>query len=204
MNTTDWILDIVLILVVFRQLRWSRIDAVFLLVPIGIVGFVAYKYLDPIPTGGNDLLVIGACAALGTVLGVAGGLTTHVRLGRGRGATTGEGAGAGEGEAGRMYVRAGFAAATLWVLGMGARLAFSVWAQDDGGPTLVRFSERHDITSVQAWVSGLILMVLCEVGTRIGTILIRAARVRRDAARNEAVTGTISERAVGAGAGAGA
>jgi hypothetical protein len=162
MTTTDWILDITLILVVFRQLRWSRIDA--------------YKYLDPIPTGGNDLPVIGAFAALGTLLGVSGGLTTRVRVGSAD-------------EVGRTFVRAGFAAASLWVLGMGARLAFSVWAQHDGGPTLVRFSEQHDITSVQAWVSGLILMVLCEVGTRIGTILTRAAWARKSA-RDDAPAAT--------------
>ena len=187
MTTTDWILDIALILVVFRQLRWSRIDAMFLLVPIGIVGFVASKYLDPIPTGGNDLLVIGACAALGTVLGVAGGMTTRVRIGDGSNRT----------EAGRMYVRAGFAAASLWVAGMGARLAFSVWAQHDGGPTLVRFSEQHHITSVQAWVSGLILMVLCEVGTRIGTILIRAAQARSKATGGEIAPAPLNAPAAG-------
>lgn len=165
MTLTDWILDIVLVLVVFRQIRWSRIDAVFLLVPIGIVGFVAYKYLNPIPTGGNDPLLIGAFAAIGTILGVAGGLTTRLRR-----------------DGRRVYVRAGFTAATLWVLGMGGRLAFAVWSEHSGGPTLVRFSEQHHITSMQAWVSGLILMVLCEVGTRIGTILVRAALGRGTAA----------------------
>jgi hypothetical protein len=36
---------------------------------------------------------------------------------------------------------------------------------------------RRDIASMQAWVSGLILVVLCEVGTRIGTILVRTAEV---------------------------
>lgn len=185
MTTTDWILDITLILVVFRQLRWSRIDAVFLVVPIGIVSFVAYKYLDPIPTGGNDLLVIAAFAALGTVLGVSGGLTTRVRVG-------GEG---DKSEDGRIYVRAGFAAASLWVVGMGARLAFSVWAEHDGGPTLVRFSEQHNITSVQAWVSGLILMVLCEVGMRIGTILIRAKQAGGNARRAASVSTVADEQA---------
>jgi hypothetical protein len=185
MTTTDWILDIALILVVFRQLRWSRIDALFLLVPIGIVSFVAYKYLDPIPTGGNDLLVIGACAAVGLLLGVSGGLTTRVRVGSAA-------------EGGRVFVRAGFAAASLWVLGMGARLAFSVWAQHDGGPTLVRFSEQHDITSVQAWVSGLILMVLCEVGTRVGTILIRAAAAK-SAATNAAARTAVDNAMLGKG-----
>ena len=164
MTTTDWILDIALILVVLRQIRWSRIDPLFLLVPIGITSFVAYKYLDPIPTGGNDLLLIGAFAVLGIVLGVAGGLTTHVRV-----------------RQGRAYVRAGLIAASLWVLGMGARLAFAVWSEHSGGPTIVRFSEQHDITSTQAWVSGLILMVLCEVGTRIGTILVRVAAAKSQA-----------------------
>lgn len=170
MTTTDWILDSALVLVVLRQIRWSRIDAMFLLVPIGIVSFVAYKYLNPIPTGGNDLLLISAFAALGTVLGVAGGLTTHVRR-----------------DGNRIFVRAGFTAATLWVLGMGARLAFAVWTEHSGGPTVVRFSEQHHITSVQAWVSGLILMVLCEVGTRVGTILIRAAAAKRSTGEDAAV-----------------
>jgi hypothetical protein len=64
---------------------------------------------------------------------------------------------------------------------MGARLAFAVWSEHSGGPTIVRFSEQHNITSTQAWVSGLILMVLCEVGTRIGTILIRVSAAKRQA-----------------------
>ena len=50
MTTSDWILDIVLILVVLRQIRWSRIDLTTVLLPLGIVAFVAYKYLIPIPT----------------------------------------------------------------------------------------------------------------------------------------------------------
>jgi hypothetical protein len=94
-TTADWILDIALILVVLRQIRWSRIDPIFLLVPVGITGFVAYKYLSPIPVGGNDLLLIGAFAVLGIVLGVSGGLTTHVRV-----------------RQGKAFVRAGVAAAS--------------------------------------------------------------------------------------------
>jgi hypothetical protein len=166
MTSTDWILDIALVLVVFRQMRWSRIDAIFLVVPVAIVSFVAYKYLDPIPTGGNDMLLIGAFAAVGTVLGVSGGLTTHVRVDKGNG---------------KAFVRAGFVAASLWVLGMGARLAFAIWSEHSGGPMLVRFSGQHNITSVQAWVSGMLLMVLCEVGTRIATILIRTASAKSSA-----------------------
>lgn len=172
MTTSDWILDIVLILVVLRQIRWSRIDLMTVLLPLGIVGFVAHKYLSPIPTGGNDLVVIGIFAAIGLVLGIAGGLTTHVRVDQG----------------GKVFVRAGFVAASLWILGMGGRLAFAIWSEHSGGPTLVRFSEQHNITSIQAWVSALILMVLCEVCTRVGTIVVRAQLARRKALTLTAAT----------------
>lgn len=164
MTTTDWILDIALILVVLRQIRWRRIDVMFLLVPLGITAFVAYKYLTPIPTGGNDVILIGIFAALGSVLGVAGGLTMHLRS-----------------EDDKVLVRAGFTAARLWVLSMAARLAFILWTEPSGGPTLFRFSAQHQITSMQAWVSALILMVLSEVVTRIATILLRAALAKRGA-----------------------
>ncbi len=157
MTTSDWILDLALILVVLRQIRESRIDLIFLVVPLAITGFVAHKYLSPIPTGGNDLLLIIAFAAVGAVLGVAGGLTTRVRIAQGH-----------------AFVRAGFVAASLWVLGMGGRLAFVLWTEHGGQGPLARFSERNHITSGQAWASALILMVLAEVVTRIGTILIRA------------------------------
>jgi hypothetical protein len=188
MTTSDWILDIVLILVVLRQICWSRIDAMTVLLPLGIVAFVAHKYLSPIPTGGNDLLVIGAFATVGLVLGVAGGLTTHVRVEQGSG---------GSGGGGKVSVRAGFVAASLWVLSMGGRLAFVIWTEHSGGPTLVRFSEQHHITSIQTWVSALILMVLCEVCARIGTILIRASLAKRAATNSAAAaangtSGTIS------------
>ena len=162
MTTSDWILDLALILVVLRQIRESRIDPIFLIVPLAITGYVAHKYLSPIPTGGNDLLLIGAFAALGTVLGVAGGLTTRVRIAQGR-----------------TYVRAGLAAASLWVLSMGGRLAFVYWTEHGGTRTLARFSQQHHITSGQAWASALILMVLAEVVTRLGTILIRAELAKR-------------------------
>ena len=162
MTTSDWILDSVLILVVLRQIRWSRIDLTTVLLPLGIVAFVAHKYLSPIPTSGNDLLVIAAFAALGTVLGITGGLTTHLRV-----------------DQGKVSVRAGFVAASLWILSMGGRLAFVLWTEHGGGRTLMRFSEQHQITSVQTWVSALILMVLCEVATRVGTIVIRAHLAKR-------------------------
>jgi DNA-binding CsgD family transcriptional regulator len=45
MTTTEWLTDIALLLIVFRQLREGRVDVRFVLLPLGIVTFVAHSYL---------------------------------------------------------------------------------------------------------------------------------------------------------------
>lgn len=157
MTTTDWIIDIVLVLIVVRQIREEQLTARFVLLPAGIVAFVAHKYLHGIPTAGHDLWLVGASLAAGTVLGVAGGLLTKVRA-----------------EQGKAYVQAGWAAASLWVASMSARLGFIVWiTHSTGGAALGRFSAAHDITGAQVWQSALVLLALSEVIARIGVIAVR-------------------------------
>ncbi len=161
MTTTDWILDLVLIALVFRQIREGRVDARFVLLPLGIVSYTAHKYLHSVPTAGHDLTLIVLFALLGTILGVAGGLATHLRF-----------------DGTHVLVKAGFTAAVLWVAGMAGRLTFQVWASHGGGATLARFSVAHDITTDQAWVTALLLLAFAEVATRIATIVIRAGLIR--------------------------
>ena len=112
MTTTEWITDTVLVLVVFRQLRESRLDRKTFLIPLGIVAFVAYSYLDSVPTAGNDLVLIAALTAVGAALGVAGGVHTRIRA-----------------LDGHLVIKAGAVSALLWVLGMGARMGFQVWVR---------------------------------------------------------------------------
>jgi hypothetical protein len=45
MTTTEWLTDIALLLIVFRQLWEGRVDARFVLFPLGICAFVAHSYL---------------------------------------------------------------------------------------------------------------------------------------------------------------
>ena len=157
MTTTDWIIDIVLVLLVLRQIREERLTLRFIAIPLGIVAYTAHSYLHSIPTAGHDLaLVIGAVLA-GVTLGVIGGLVTRVR--------------AADGTA---YVRAGWAAASLWVASMGARLAFIIYITHSAGEAwLTRVSISHDITSADVWQTALVLLALSEVVTRVGTIVIR-------------------------------
>ncbi|MDT0613769.1 hypothetical protein [Streptomyces lancefieldiae] len=158
MTATEWITDIALVLVVFRQLREGRLDRKTFLVPLGIVAFVAYSYLDSVPTDGNDLPLIAALAGVGAALGVAGGVFTRIRaLG------------------GHLMIKAGAVSAVLWVLGMGARMGFQVWVEHGGGADdVARFSIAHHITTDQAWVAAFVLMAVTEVVTRVATIHLRS------------------------------
>ncbi|MFC8067210.1 hypothetical protein [Streptomyces sp. NPDC057293] len=163
MTTTEWITDIVLVLVVFRQLREGRLGRKTFLIPLGIVAFVAYSYLDSVPTAGNDLVLIAALTAVGAALGVAGGVYTRIRA-----------------LDGNLMIKAGAVSAILWVLGMGARMGFQVWVGHGGGADdVARFSVAHHITSDQAWVTAFVMMAVTEVVTRVATIYLRSrARAR--------------------------
>ncbi|WP_314411741.1 hypothetical protein [Streptomyces sp. DSM 40484] len=163
MTTTDWLTDVALVLVVFRQLREGRLDLRSYLIPLGIVAFVASQYLHTIPTAGNDLVLIGALVGVGAALGVAGGVHTRIR-----------------GAGGHLFIKAGAVSAILWVLGMGARMAFQVWVDHGGADDVGRFSVTHDITTSQAWVAAFVLMALTEVVTRLATIFVRSRRATRE------------------------
>ncbi|MGV9853458.1 hypothetical protein ACWDWU_32580 [Streptomyces sp. NPDC003442] len=174
MTTTDWITDIALLLVVFRQLREGRLDAKSYVIPLGIVAFVAHSYLNNVPTAGNDLVLIGALVAVGAALGVAGGVYTRIRK-----------VGA------RLFIKAGAVSATLWVVGMGARMGFQLWVDHGGADDVARFSLAHQITTGDAWVAAFVLMALTEVVTRLGTIFLRG-RVATREQRQPAVDGRVA------------
>ncbi len=165
MNTTDWITDIALVLIVFRQLREGRLDLKSYLIPLGIVTFVASHYLRSVPTAGNDLVLIGTLIAAGAALGIAGGVYTRIR-------------GVGE----HLYIKAGAVSAILWVVGMGARMGFQVWVDHGGADNVARFSIAHQITTGQAWVAAFVLMALTEVVTRLATIFVRSRLAVREVA----------------------
>jgi hypothetical protein len=166
MTFTDYLIDISLIGIVLFQVRGRRLTTRALLLPVGIVAYVAYTYLRSVPTAGNDLFLVAGCAALGALLGGLAGRFTTVRA---------------DAE-GFAVAKAGVAAAALWILGTGGRLAFQVYASHGGGPAIERFSVSHDITSAAAWTAALILMALCEAVVRTGILGWRAHQVARRAA----------------------
>lgn len=160
MTFSDYLLDLALIGIVFLQIRGRRLTVRSLLIPVGITAVVAKSYLTSVPTSGNDLILVAVCAAAGIALGAGAGFLTRV--------TT---------EAdGHPLAKAGWAAATLWVVGVGCRFAFQEYATHGGGGSIARFSAHHGITTMQAWVAALILMAIGEALTRTAVLGVRAFR----------------------------
>lgn len=172
MTTSDYLIDITLIALVLLQVRGRRLTVRGLLLPIGLVAYVAFTYLRGIPTAGNDLILVLGCAGVGALLGALAGHFTRVR----------------PDSEGIPFAKAGLAAAGLWILGTGGRLAFQVYASHGGGAAIQHFSATHAITSVAAWTDALILMALCEAVIRTAILGWRANAVHRAATTNGPTT----------------
>lgn len=157
MTTTDWIIDIALIAVVFIQLREQRLSVRTFLLPVVILAWATTTYLHGVPTAGNDMALIAILTVVGAIFGLFSGLLTRVRR-----------------VDGKVYIKASIGAAALWVLGMGLRMAFAVWTSSSSGAAHIgRFSAQHDITSAQAWVAALLLMAFGQVLVRLAIIAVR-------------------------------
>jgi hypothetical protein len=160
MNTTGYIINSVLVLLVLRQIREHRLDRRSLVLPLVLVGVAAANFLHTIPTGGNDLVLELGLVGLGATMGLLCGLTTHVRL-----------------DGGMPLARAGLLAASLWIAGCGARMAFAYGSDHGLGPDIAHFSMHHAITGASAWVAALVLMALADVVARTLVLHARGRRV---------------------------
>ncbi len=165
-NTTMYVINAILVLMVVRQIREHPLDLRSLAGPVLAVGAAAVLFLHSVPGGGNDVLLEAACVAAGAAMGALGGVTTHLRRG-------------GDG---RALGRAGWLAAGLWITGVGARMAFAIAASNGAGPAIARFSIAHQITGSAAWVAALIMMALADVLTRLIVIYVRGRRLTAAAA----------------------
>jgi hypothetical protein len=134
MTLTMYLMNIALVELVVLQIRGHKITRARLALPVVMAGYAATQFLHTIPTAGNDLVLETTLALAGCALSVAAGLTTRVtRLGQG------------------AVAKAGAVAGVLWVLGIGARMAFSLWVSHGGAPAVARFSVLHHITTWPAW-----------------------------------------------------
>ena len=159
MTTTEYALNIALVGLVLLQIRGIKVTKVALLFPVLMTVWIATSLLKTIPSAGNDLLLECGGALAGATLGLCAGLATGVY----RHGTT-------------AIAKAGPLAALLWVLGIGARVAFSLWVGHGGGSTIRDISIHFHITGGPAWGTAFILMAVTEVVTRSGVIYLKTQR----------------------------
>lgn len=167
MNVLDYILDAVLIATIFLQFRGRRLTPRSLILPIAIVVYFLFAYLKGVPTAGNDVYLIAGGVALGLIFGGGAGVFTRVY----------------PGEKG-VYAKAGLLAATFWTVGVVLRTAFSLYASDGGASAdraIGNVMHSWNITSSNAIVACLLLMVLVEVGSRQLIIGARYLKLRNQA-----------------------
>ena len=158
MNATGYIISSILVLLVLRQIRETRLDLVSLVLPVVLVGAAAAYYLHSVPTAGHDVLLDVTLGSVGLALGALCALATRLR----------------RGPDGAALAKAGVIAAVLWVAGIGARMAFSLWSGHGGAPHIASFSIAHQITGASAWVAALVIMALAEVLARLSILRLRA------------------------------
>ena len=164
MTTTDYLIDSALVLLVLLQIRDRELTIRQLVRPLIILGIAVISYLHGIPTGGNDLVLVGILALVGGLIGVASGATVIFR----------------RTEDGRVMFRAAWLSAFFWVLGMGSRFAFAYWSSHGGADSIAHFSVNHSISGGNAWTVALLAMAVFEVA---GRTLVMAARRRELEAR---------------------
>jgi hypothetical protein len=165
MTTTDYLINAVFVLIVFRQARERELDRRSVIVPLAILAYVVHLYLRAIPTGGNDLLLIAGLGTLGLAFGVASGFATHVR----------------SGENGVPLARVGWIAGTLLIAGIGSRMVFAFGVSHGLRHVVASFSYAHQIGAA-AWPAALVLMAVLEVSTRIAVVQLRGRSVQTAAA----------------------
>ena len=159
MSITDYVIDILLIVVIFRQVRPHELTPRAVLLPLALLAAAGIIYLRPFTLGGNDLAVIVILAAAGIILGAVSGLADRAWWDDGR----------------RLLFRAGVLSVIAWVAGMGFRFWFAYYAYHGGGPAVASFSARHDITGAGIWTTALVAMAFGQVLARLGVLQIRRA-----------------------------
>jgi hypothetical protein len=174
-HASDYIIDILLILVVLRQVRTRQLTVRSTYLPLVLIAYAGYEYFHSFSPAGNDVVLIVIFSLIGLLLGTFSGATTRVW----------------RRDDGMVVAKAGVLAASLWIIGMGFRFGFAIWANtNSGGLSLYNFSTAHDIPNVAyVWTTALLLMAFCEVLSRVGYLQFQ--RVRFERAGNESAKGEV-------------
>lgn len=143
------------------QLGTRRPDARRLLLPVGIVAGVGFKYLKEIPSGSMAHLIEAAGLAVGLLFGLASLALIQVRR---------------DPADSRLVTVAGWPYAALWTAAMVLRLGFAYGSTHWFTHALGTFSAQHQVPPA-TYGTAFVLMVLVMIAVRTAGVLVRARLV---------------------------
>lgn len=80
MTSTNYIINTLLILNIFKQLREHHFDLHSLLLPLGLVTFATSHYLTTVPTTNNNITLYLVLNNINTVLKTLYNISTRIRV----------------------------------------------------------------------------------------------------------------------------
>lgn len=167
MSTESYVVDILLIALVLRQLRVRPLTPRSALLPLALIAWAWIEFFQGFSPNRADVVLIIAFVVVGAALGTLSGTSTRVWS-----------------RDGQLVCQAGVVAAASWIVGMGFRLVFEIWSNSTSGTRWIeRFSIDHDINSAGAWITALLLMAVAQVVLRVGILQWRRLRVERASSR---------------------
>lgn len=162
MNLEDYLISLLLMASVVRQLHGRRLTWLGLAWPVGLVIYAGIEYVTGISETGNNVSVVIACASVGAIIGLACGRLSMVYA-----------------ENGQVRVRSTGTAAVLWVAGVGTRVAFGLYAEHGGAAAITRLDSWAHISGFSTWTAALLLMSLLEVIGRSTLLIPRLLQTQR-------------------------
>lgn len=162
MNFEEWIISLLLVAVVLRQIRGKRLTVFSLTWPIILILYAFFSYFTTIPSYKSDWILVLALMFIGLLLGLGCGISTQVYI-----------------QNNTIKAKANFLAATLWIVGMASRIIFSIYVSQGGAKHIENISSKLHLHSYNTWAVALIFMALLEVLSRSFILYIRYRKFKR-------------------------
>lgn len=162
MNVEEWIISILLIGLVIWQIKGRKLTLFSLTWPLILVLYGAFTYLSQVPQYLSDWIFVFFTCCTGLMLGVGCGILTDVYR-----------------KNNIILARARILAAFLWIVGMGSRLVFGIFATNGGAEKIGELSIKLDLHSMETWPTALITMALVEVSARSAVLFYKYRKIEK-------------------------
>lgn len=156
MTTSIWILIGALLLLAILQVGEKKFDIKRnVILPIIIVAYFSYKYIDGVPTGGNNTVILVSMIIGGIVFGILTVLATKVYI-----------------RDGIKYVKVGIPYVILWIIALGFKIVsveyMTKWNILETVKLIMKYHINPQIISTSFMIFTIIMIGIRIIGIYVG------------------------------------